>query len=117
MDQQHLQQLVDGAARRMNTNNRLEFEVGNWRGTRLEKDLRFFDKVYNKKYDPDAIKFINSQISTMKHNKRFNSVAYDNLGQKGGECNQRYYKEVRKQLKSLDRHVDPFYAGTKAKRG
>lgn len=35
LDQDQCQELADGAARRMNTNNHMEFESGNWKGQRL----------------------------------------------------------------------------------
>ena len=44
----------------MNKNNHSKFDAGNWKGKRLEDELRFFDQAYNRHYDPDAVKYVKS---------------------------------------------------------
>lgn len=48
-------QLINGAVREASTKKRQEFEVGNWQGQRLTSDLKYFDNVYTRAYQPDAV--------------------------------------------------------------
>lgn len=50
--------ILSGACRENSTDGRLRFETGNWKGQKMMNEGRFFDTMYNRKYEPDFIKFL-----------------------------------------------------------
>ena len=84
--------VMSGAVRESSLRKRQEFEVGNWQGQRLQGDLKFYNNVYKRQYEPEAVKVIDERIDKIEHPVR---NLYDPIGEKGGEATQRWQKNIR----------------------
>lgn len=51
-------EIANGAVREANTQKRQPFEGGNWKGQKITKEGRYYDKLYVRQYEPDAVRQI-----------------------------------------------------------
>ena len=56
------QSMIRGASREASVQKRQHFESGNWDGKQLNSEMKFYDKIYVRKYAPESVSQMQSQI-------------------------------------------------------
>jgi len=99
---------VSGAVREGNSQKRHPgFESGNWQGQLLAGELKFYDSVYHRSYEPDAVKDFREQVkgSRSRHlESHLEQEPYQALGEKHPNPDVKFKQLLRKRFKQADKN-------------
>jgi len=99
---------VSGAVREGNSQKRHQgFESGNWQGQLLAGELKFYDSVYHRSYEPDAVKDFREQVkgSRSRHlESHLEQEPYQALGEKHPNPDVKFKQLLRKRFKQADKN-------------